>query len=383
MDWSRAFLPASYRGMPFRVEIEGADGGRRLAVGDVVAGEAPVVEDMGRVATRWSVDAYVAGSASSLQAAAFMAVLQAPGPGLLVLPMLGPVLARVESWSLSRSLTQNGYVTFTVDFHEAGVAVAPFGLVSGFSLVGGLMAAGAAVLGALAAPAIALLGGLAPAAEVLAVGLAVARLSSVAGSAAMSDADDIEAVTVALGRLTDDPGAVLTTPAGVVAEIFGAARTIARGGDPIGTADGMLAELAAAPLDGVVDLVTAAALAAGAATALTRVEFSTRRDAAAARRRLALATAEIRVAVGRLGSLSSGEDATGWLGGLLGEAAAALSREAATRAPLVRVETGVSIPSTVLAWRLYGDPERAGEIAAQARAPASLMLPVVVEVAAP
>ncbi|MBB3771515.1 prophage DNA circulation protein [Angulomicrobium tetraedrale] len=72
-----------------------------------------------------------------------------------------------------------------------------------------------------------------------------------------------------------------------------------------------------------------------------------------------------------------------WLTALAGQAALQLSEIATTRAPLVRVETGVSLPATVLAWRLYGDPARDAELVTRNRTGTAMVMPVVLEAIAP
>jgi prophage DNA circulation protein len=60
-----------------------------------------------------------------------------------------------------------------------------------------------------------------------------------------------------------------------------------------------------------------------------------------------------------------------------------LSQTAAERAPAVRVETGVSLPSTLLAYDLYGDAGRAEALVDRNRVATSLVMPVSFEAVAP
>lgn len=116
-----------------------------------------------------------------------------------------------------------------------------------------------------------------------------------------------------------------------------------------------------------------------AAVATLRRAFPARQDAQAARAALSAAAGPvIETAGGVLG------DAAGdVLSGVVGAAVQSLTRIAADRSPLVRVETGVSLPSVVLAYRLYGDPERSIELVARNRVATPAAMPVVFEAVAP
>lgn len=150
-DWSKAFRPASFRGVSFRVEAEEAQGGRRLAVMPIAGSETVVVEDMGRIPRLMPVTAYLASETADAEALALTAVLDAPGPGVLVLPMEAPRLASVLEWRRVRERDRNGHVAFEVAFHEAAVATPGFAAVDGFGPVDGLLAAAVPVLASAAA----------------------------------------------------------------------------------------------------------------------------------------------------------------------------------------------------------------------------------------
>lgn len=150
-DWTKAFRHASFRGVPFHVEVEEGQGGRRLAVMPIAGSETVVVEDMGRIPRLMPVTAYVGGEAADGDALALTAALDAPGPGLLVLPMEAPQLASVLEWRRSRERDVNGWVAFEVAFHEPAGFGAAFALVNGFGPVDGLLSAAIPVIGGAAA----------------------------------------------------------------------------------------------------------------------------------------------------------------------------------------------------------------------------------------
>jgi len=146
-DWSRAFRRASFRGVPFWVDDEGDDGGRRLSVTHIAYGETPIVEEMGGAEDVWPTVAYVAGGLADAEALALTAACKAPGASMLVLPMLPPTLARAWRCRRNRRLDQNGYIAFDILFIEAGLAAVPFAPVLTAGPLAALMDAGRAIVG--------------------------------------------------------------------------------------------------------------------------------------------------------------------------------------------------------------------------------------------
>lgn len=65
-----------------------------------------------------------------------------------------------------------------------------------------------------------------------------------------------------------------------------------------------------------------------------------------------------------------------WLSGLVAVAVRLVSQIAADATPIVRVESGVSLPSTVLAYQLYGDAGRAGAVVEFSGAGTPIVMPV-------
>lgn len=146
-DWSKAFRQASFRGVPFWVDTEGNDGGRRLSVTQIAYGETPIIEDMGGAEDVWPTVAYVAGGVADAEALALTAACGAPGASTLVLPMLPATLARAWRCRRERRLDRNGYIAFDILFIEAGLDSIPFAPVLTAGPLAALMDAGKAILG--------------------------------------------------------------------------------------------------------------------------------------------------------------------------------------------------------------------------------------------
>jgi hypothetical protein len=115
----------------------------------------------------------------------------------------------------------------------------------------------------------------------------------------------------------------------------------------------------------------------GLAIAGPRIAWPSRPRARAARDTM-VAAGEAALAVAA-GFGANGSDLYGWLAGLNAMAVRVVSNIAADAVPLVRVETGVSLPSSVLAYKLYGDAARAEGLVDIARSMTPMLMPSVFE----
>lgn len=125
------------------------------------------------------------------------------------------------------------------------------------------------------------------------------------------------------------------------------------------------------------DALDETALLVAACFGALRAPYPSRQDAVAARSAI---SARADAAYRTSGALDPGM--LDWLIRLAGETVRQLSGIAADRAPLVRVETGFSLPASRLAWDLYGDPSRDEELAERNMCGTAMMMPVVIEAVA-
>ena len=149
--------------------------------------------------------------------------------------------------------------------------------------------------------------------------------------------------------------------------ILGLARLIGEAADTdlaVSTVDRLL------PADA--DVTTACCRLIVSCFVLIRSDFTVRQDAAAARARLSAITDSVYPRVDTAELLD-------WLVRLTGTTAMHLSAVAATREPLVRIETKLSLPSTLAAFDLYGDANRAGEIVVRNRMATPMIMPAIFE----
>lgn len=372
-DWSKALRPASFRAAPFRVLVEEAEGARRLSISPIAYGNGAVIEDMGREPRLVSLTAYVVGDAADATAAAVMAALDAKGPALLVLPMLAPLRARVTSWRLAREKDRAGFVAFDIGFIEEGLGSIPFAPVAGAGPVAALMADGVSILGAALASVLrsAVAGRETQDTRDAAAAADRMRLAASAMRAG-AQIDGVSAAT--LDRFDTAAGDLVADPAGFAKALVDGWRGLTLSGDPEAAFAELRSITAAASVSSATGACERAATTAALAVATLRRSYAARQDAAAAREVLRLAAEPGLDAAARL----SGE-ANAWLARLTGDAALHLSRTAASRAPVARIETNLSLSSIVAAYRLYGDANRSTEIVDRNRSATPAFLPLAFE----
>lgn len=375
-DWLKAFRPASFRGVPFKVDVENASGGRRLSIHPIAYADTSVIEDMGRDPHRYSVTAYVVGDRADGAALALAAALATKGAGTLVLPMQGALAARVATWSWSRYKDYAGHVGIDIEFVEEGLAGVPFQAMAGAGALAALFAGGAAAIGAALAritkglTAGDLAGDLDDAADAVDGARMIAALSAPDGAPAPDLETALSALSAAAPELRADPQGW----ADAIAEVW---RLIAIRSD----ATSLRQELSPIPeaAGTAVMAVTRCFSVAALAIATVRDDYAAQADASAARTTLADASEPTLADA----ALWLGDEASAWISSLTGEAAIMVSAKQASRAPLVMVETPFSISVIRAAYDLYGNAARAGEILTRNGGGDPVFLPVRFEALAP
>jgi prophage DNA circulation protein len=123
-------LPPSFRGVPFIVEENEDEFGQRGQLHEYPERDIPWAEPLGRRARKWQFRAYVLGDDCAAQAAVLRAAVEQKGPGLLVHPDIGMVMAQPDPTRPSRgraTLTEGRKITFELAFVEAGQVNYPTG----------------------------------------------------------------------------------------------------------------------------------------------------------------------------------------------------------------------------------------------------------------
>lgn len=388
-DWR--WKPARFGGASFFVDTQELQEGRRLVVHEYPGGERYDIEDMGRAATRLEITAYFVSETADTDSAAFIALLELGVPQLLSIPMFGARMFRAESWRPTWGRAVLNFVGFQVTFIEEMPAFAPVATGLGASLLGVAGSGLGFVLGS------AITGNLFNRtqsdfvwSDMLAEAVIIsADVSGLREATALPDRIDTEARLAALdaSALASAPS---TNPGDAVAAALAVLDTVVTeaNDDPLASAlrlDAMataaLARRTAAlgrwgvsDLVGIVPLAAAAAYSAQASRLRAIKDYRDRKAAQAERTRIAASAGAITALYGDLGP-----DAITALDSMFGLAAKYLSERIPNLAPVVIVQTGVSLPSNVLAYRLYGDPSRGQELAERNNVATPAIMPIKIE----
>lgn len=120
-DWKKRLKPASFRGVPFRVNTETSPVGRDVVVFEYPGRDKPRVEDMGSKTRTIRFVAFVIGPACLEERDALLAELNKPGEGELIHPWYGRMKVTATSdCTASHSWDEGGVVRFELVFVEGG-----------------------------------------------------------------------------------------------------------------------------------------------------------------------------------------------------------------------------------------------------------------------
>ncbi|WP_243368861.1 DNA circularization protein [Microvirga solisilvae] len=380
-DPTRSLFRASFKGIPFWVEQDGEEGGRRLAIHEFPMRDDPFIEDLGEAARQYDVTAYVIGDSASPEAAGLVAQLAARGPGLLVLPTYGPLMARCLTFKRDWSKDRLNFIAFNLRFVREGAASA---LASVLSLANLVFLAVDALASAASTRAVRALKVQRQPDHVAAAAVeefrnVVSLVESVRLSASIDQATSAS-VRDEIDALYREAPVLISASNGAAADlgerVFSVVRRIGDAGDPnlLAATFGALADdtLPEAVPSGATANARQAqvnrasmlqigrlAFLAAYAEAVTRATYPSRREGISAR-------ADLAERFEREFSQANGaENAELYLAlqDLQGRTVEYLTRMIVDLAPIVTVQAARSMPSLYWAWRLYGDPLRATTLA--------------------
>ena len=121
MVWKKDLKTASFRGVSFHIESENASVGRRVQTHEYPNRDKPYSEDLGKVALRPNMTAYVIGDDCFAQRDRLMEALNTPGPGTLIHPTWGEMRVCVtDQIKVSTASSEGRMVRFDLHFVEAG-----------------------------------------------------------------------------------------------------------------------------------------------------------------------------------------------------------------------------------------------------------------------
>ncbi len=140
MSWRDQLRKASFRGVEFLVDSAEGQIGRRTVLHEYPLREKPYVEDLGRRARQFTIEAYVLATAATggdymPQRDRLVAAIEQAGPGQLVHPYLGEMRISITDAKLRESTAEGGMARFTLTCIEAGEVVFPQAVAGTQSLV--------------------------------------------------------------------------------------------------------------------------------------------------------------------------------------------------------------------------------------------------------
>lgn len=125
MSWRDRFLPASFRGIGFSIETADTSGGRRSVTHEYPNRDRPFVEDLGRRAREFQVEGFIVGEDYDRQRDALVEACEEEGPGTLVHPYRGTLQVVCTGITTREQVSEQRVVRVSMQFIEAGQARFP------------------------------------------------------------------------------------------------------------------------------------------------------------------------------------------------------------------------------------------------------------------
>jgi prophage DNA circulation protein len=130
MSWRDQLRKASFRGVEFLTHEASGGFGRRTVTHEYPLRDKPYVEDLGRKARTIELEAFVLATAANgfnymPRRDALIAALEEAGPGVLVHPYLGELRVSLTESKLSEKTAEGGMARFALTFVEAGEVTFP------------------------------------------------------------------------------------------------------------------------------------------------------------------------------------------------------------------------------------------------------------------
>lgn len=120
MAWRDQWQTATFRGVKFRFRSASAVLGRRNVVHSYPGRDDPYVEDMGRKAREFTLEAFVLGTDYMAWRDQLEAACEKSGPGELVHPTRGRMQVAVQDCRPTESVDAGGMASYSLSFIEAG-----------------------------------------------------------------------------------------------------------------------------------------------------------------------------------------------------------------------------------------------------------------------
>lgn len=136
MSWAKENLrPASFRGVPFSVTAAETAEGKAVVVHEFPGRDEPYIEELGRLARHFEVEAYISGDDCLERRDRLVEATYQQGPGELVHPYYGSLQVHALLTRVRHEASEGRVVRLALSFVRAGLAVSPQGTVSPASAV--------------------------------------------------------------------------------------------------------------------------------------------------------------------------------------------------------------------------------------------------------
>jgi prophage DNA circulation protein len=112
-------IQASFKGVPFNIDTETQDGGRKVAVHEYPGSDKRFVEDLGKKPGIFRVLGYISSKDNDdwlQQARRLTTVLEESTEGILELTIVGPIKAKAQTFSKTLKQTEIGRIDFNITF---------------------------------------------------------------------------------------------------------------------------------------------------------------------------------------------------------------------------------------------------------------------------
>jgi prophage DNA circulation protein len=140
MSWRDRLVDASFRNIQFKVANHSYGGGRRTQLHEFANREKPYLQDNGKAAETFSVEAYVIQNITNefdyfTERDRLIKVLNQKGAGTLVHPYLGFKKVGCTGFTFTETFDEGGIARFSISFTEAGKRALPEELTNFFNNV--------------------------------------------------------------------------------------------------------------------------------------------------------------------------------------------------------------------------------------------------------
>ncbi|MBI9079197.1 MAG: DNA circularization N-terminal domain-containing protein [Pseudodesulfovibrio sp.] len=125
MNWKNRIRQPSFRGVPFEVEGDEMEGGRRVVTHEYPQRDTSDSEDLGLKAKTYSLTVFQVGKDYMSWRDKLIQACDEPGPGLLVHPQFGSIDVNCTGYRVTHTAGKLGLVGFQLRFIISGKAVNP------------------------------------------------------------------------------------------------------------------------------------------------------------------------------------------------------------------------------------------------------------------